>query len=93
MPKTKNKTHRKKQYSKEFFRKSFPPNHNPLIGTLHADTLHNVHDAIAVLQEITVNSNEGLMPSESINTGYYFLTDCILTALRFELYHRKESKS
>ena len=92
MPKTDNKTHDKKQYSKKFFRKSFPPNHNPLIGTLHGDTLHNVHDAIALLQELSINSDGGLMPSESINTGYYFLMDCILCALHFELYHRKESK-
>lgn len=92
MPKTDNKIHHKKQYPKHYFRKPFPPNHNPLIGTLQGDTLHNVHDAIALLQELTVNSDEGLMASESINAGYYFLTECILYALRFEIYHRKENK-
>lgn len=86
------KTYQTKQYSKKFFRKTFPPNHNPLIGTLPGDTLHNVHDAIALLQELIVNSDEGLMPSQSVNMGYYFLMNCVLSALRFELYNRKEAE-
>ena len=88
-----NNKNKKQQYSRKFFLKTFPPNHNPLIGVLHMDTIHNVHNAIALLQELTINSDDGLMPNESINTGYYFLTDCILRALRFEMYHRKKSKN
>lgn len=79
-----------KKFSRKFFLEPFPANHNPLIGMLHKDTLRNVHDAIAFLQELTVNSDDGLMPSESISTGYYFLTDCVLRALRFEIYNRQD---
>lgn len=83
-------TQQQKQYSKKFFRKTFPPNHNPLIGTLQGDTLQNVHDAIALLQELTINSDDGLMPSDSVNMGYYLLMNSVLSALRFELYNRNK---
>jgi hypothetical protein len=79
-----------KKYSKKFFSKTLPANHNPLIGSLHGDTLHNIHDAIALLQELSLHSDDGLMPSPSANMGYYFLMSCILNALRFELYNRKD---
>ena len=90
MSNTDERSHRKKQYSKKFFLKKFPPNHNPLIGVLHKDTLLNVHDAIALLQELTINSDDGVMPSGSVNMGYFYSMDCILNALRFEIYHRKK---
>jgi hypothetical protein len=84
---------RGKKFKRKYFLKPFPANHNPLIGTLHGDTLLNVHDAIALLQELSVNSDDGLMPSESVSTGYYFFMDCILRALRFELYNREEKEN
>ena len=81
---------KKKQYSRKYFQKAFPPNHNPIIGTLHMDTIHNVHDAIALLQEIAVcaGDNEFLFSKWS-NNGYFYLSDCILHTLRFEIYHRE----
>lgn len=69
MSKINNTQQYKEQYTKDFFRKSFPPNHNPLIGTLQGDALHNVHDVIAMLQDLVVNSNDSAL-SESVNTGY-----------------------
>ena len=82
----------KQQYSKKFFQKTLPPNHNPLIGMLQMDTIHNVHDAVALLQEITVcPGDDGFMFSEWSNTGYYYLMDCVLRALRFEIYYREKS--
>ena len=84
---------RGKKFKRKYFLKLFPPNHNPLIGVLHADTLLNVHDAIALLQELAVNSDDGLMPSESVSTGYFFLMDCILRALRFEIYNRQDKEN
>ena len=88
-----NKNRGNRQYSRKFFLLQFPPNHNPLIGTLQIDTIHNVHDAIALLQEITVcPRDDGFMFSEWSNTGYYYLMDCILRALRFEIYNRKKKQ-
>ena len=69
MSKNKQGSHDKK-FSRKFFLEPFPANHNSLIGVVHGDTLRNVHDAIALLQELADNSGDGLMPSESINMGY-----------------------
>lgn len=90
MPNKSSKNQAYKQYSRKFFRKIFPPNHNPLIGALQIDTLNNVHDAVALLQELATNSDEYPATSKSINMGYYLFTDCILSALRFEIYNRKK---
>lgn len=63
-----------------------PPNHNPLIGLLQTDTLINVHDSLTTLQELTINSDLCLCPAS--NNGLYFLMDCIIDALRFEIKYR-----
>ena len=82
----------KYKFSHKYFLRPFPPNHNPLIGSLHKDTLNNVHDAIAALQELAVNSSdEEVLASSSVNMGYFFLMECVLHALRFEIHHRKDS--
>lgn len=74
------------QYS---FNKPFPPNHNILIGSLHDDTLHNVHDALCTLQELTFSDKQDqLTLSENSTAGLFYLMECIIHALRFELYHR-----
>ena len=85
-----NKKSKKQQYSRKFFLKQFPPNHNPLIGVLQKDTLRNVHDAITLLQELCINSDDGMTPSDAINMGYFYVMDSVLRALRFELYNRKD---
>ena len=83
--------HGVKMFSSKYFLEPFPLNHNPLIGMLHKDTLNNVNDDIALLQDLTVNPDEGgLMLSEFSNMGYFFLMDCVLYVLRFEIYHQKE---
>ena len=80
----------KQQYSEKFFRKPFPPNHNSLIGSLHDDTLHNVHDALCTLQELTFSGeHDQLTLSENSTAGLFYLMECIIHALRFELYHRE----
>lgn len=66
-----------------------PPNHNPLIGLLHGDTLINVHDSLSTLQELTVSPPNGeLCLSSTSSNGLYFLMCCIKDALRFEINHR-----
>lgn len=69
-------------------RDPLPPNHNPLIGVLHKDTLNNVRDCLFTLQEMT-SARDGLMMSERSTTGLYFLMTCILDALQFEIEHRE----
>ena len=81
-----------RKYSKKFFRKPFPPNHNPLIGTVPDDTIHNVLDVVSVLQELTINPEQGeLVFSEFSTSGFFLVLSCIRDALRFELYHRKKT--
>lgn len=63
-----------------------PPNHNPLIGLLHGDTLINIHDSLSVLQDLTANGELNL--SDASNNGLYFLLCCIKDALRFEIDQR-----
>ena len=70
-----------------------PPNHNPLIGALHGDTLINVHDSLATLQELTVSPPGGeLNLSSASSNGLYFLLCCITDALRFEIDCRENIK-
>jgi len=84
-----NKKSKKQQYSRKYFIKTFPPNHNPLIGMVHDDTLKNVHDVIVVLQDLAVSSEQDQIASSPYTAGGLFrLTECVLYALRFELYHR-----
>lgn len=66
-----------------------PPNHNPLIGILHGDTLINVHDSLSALQELTVSPpNDELNLSTASSNGLYFLLCCVKDALRFEIDYR-----
>lgn len=81
-----NKKSKKQQYSRKYFIKTFPPNHNPLIGMLHDDTLKNVHDSIVVFQDIAVSSEQD--SSRYTTEGLFWLLECVLYALRFELHHR-----
>lgn len=69
------------------------PNHNPLIGLLHSDTLSNVHDSLSALQELTVSPPNGeLSLSSASSSGLYFLLCCIKDALRFEIDYRDKLK-
>jgi len=77
-----------KRYSKNYFQKPFPPNHNPLIGTMQVDTLCNVRDAIYTIQDLSTLP-EGIDLSPKSSTGMYFIMNCILNALQFEIQHRK----
>ncbi len=66
------------------------PHHNPLIGYLQIDTLHNVHDAMATLQELSANCEQDqLVLSEQATSGLFYLMETVIHALRFELYHRQ----
>lgn len=66
-----------------------PPNHNPLIGLLHGDTLINVYDTLSTIQELTVSPpNSELNLYGSSSSGLYFLLCCIRDALRFEIDYR-----
>ncbi len=86
----KNQADREKQYSKKCFKTTFPPHHNPLIGYLQIDTLHNVHDAMATLQELSANCEQDqLVLSEQATSGLFYLMETVIHALRFELYHRQ----
>lgn len=82
----------KRQVSREILL-SPPPNHNPLIGVLHGDTLINVHDSLSTLQELTVSPPGGeLNLSSASSNGLYFLICCIKDALRFEIDYRENIK-
>jgi len=49
-----------------------PPNHNPLVADERWETLSNVHDAIATLQEMTIMPLGGeLVLSEAATSGMY----------------------
>ena len=82
------KQNSKKQYSEKYFQKPFPPNHNPLIGAMRYDTLCNVRDAIYTIQDLT-NPPEGINLSTKSSTGMYFILNCVIGALQFEIWHRK----
>ena len=75
-------------YSKQYFQQDFPPNHNPIIGALQADTLNNVHDCLSTLQMLTV-AQESLQLSTSSTTGLYYFMACLVDALAFETEHRE----
>ena len=57
-------------YSKEYFAQEFPPNHNPLIGSMREDTLCNVRDALHALNEL--NETQELRSFESAQVGCIF---------------------
>ncbi len=76
-----------KKYTRKYFRKTFPPNHNPLIGTLQMDTFANVRDALYTLRELTEVQDFG--PTEKSMTGLHFLMTCIIKAVDFEIENRK----
>lgn len=77
-------------FPKDYFNGPFPPMHNPLIGSLPADTFHNVHDAMSTLQELTVGCEQDeLVLSEHATGGLFTIMECIIHALHFELYHRR----
>ena len=67
--------------------KNPPPNHNPLIGLLHVDTLQNVHDALELLEFSVTTSEEGF-PNSSMQDGYYCLMRCVKDAIKFEINYR-----
>ena len=76
-----------KKYSKKYFIKPFPPNHNPLIGSMQADTFANVRDALCTLRELTEVREFGL--TEGSVTGLHFLMTCIIKAVDFEIDNRE----
>lgn len=76
-----------KKYTKKYFQRHFPPNHNPLIGTLQMDTFANVRDALCTLRELTEVNDFGL--TEGSTTGLHFLMTCIIKAVDFEINNRK----
>ena len=68
--------------------KNPPPNHNPLIGMLHIDTLQNVHDALEILEFAVCASEEEGFPNSSMLDGYYCLMHCVKDAIKFEIKYR-----
>lgn len=75
-------------YSKKYFQKPFPPNHNPLIGTMPVDTLCNIRDVIATIQDLTNLSEESNLSTSSA-TGVHLIFSCVFDALQFEIQHRQ----
>ena len=72
----------------KFLQAPLPPNHNPLIGSQHEDTLANVRDCLYTLQELT-EIPQGLTLTDYATTGMHFILQCILDALKFELEYRE----
>lgn len=77
-----------KRYGRRYFQNPFPPNHNPLIGTLQVDTLVNARDALYALQELTEHPEEVALTTNT-TVGLHFLMTCVIDALQFEIKHRK----
>ena len=74
------------QYSPEYFAKSLPPNHNPIIGDSHLDTISNVHNALCFIRETyVVPAHES---DTDTDTGLFFILTCLIHGLRFELENR-----
>lgn len=63
-----------------------PPNQNPLIGSIHGDTLINVRDCLDLLSDL--GFYEDTMMTDGAITGYYRLMSCVRNALVFEISHR-----
>jgi len=76
-----------KKYRKKYFIKSFPPNHNPLIGMLKDDTLCNIRNGLCTLRELTEAPDFAM--TENAIDGYHLLMTCMVDAINFELYNRK----
>ena len=74
-------------HSENYLQDDLPANHNPLIGTLHRDTLCNVRDALCTLRELS--EVRDLSATEHTMTGFHFLMTCIINALNFELEQRE----
>ncbi|MBX2807878.1 MAG: hypothetical protein KTR20_04525 [Cellvibrionaceae bacterium] len=75
------------QYAKKYFRKPFPPNHNPIIGSMRIDTLCNAHNALCLLRQIT--EPKDYQTEKDVEKGLFFLMTCIINALYFEINNRK----
>ena len=76
-----------KKYTKRYFQRPFPPNHNPLIATAPMDTFTNVRDALCTLRELTEVPDFNLTERSVI--GMHFLMTCIIKAVDFEIENRK----
>lgn len=70
---------------------ALPPNHNPLISELPADTLDNVHAAMRLLIRLLLEAERmELNYSERETRGLLCVMECLADAMKFELYHRAE---
>ena len=76
-----------KKYTKKYFERPFPPNHNPLIASSRADTLNNVSNALYALKELTESPDFGM--TDNTTTGFHFLMLCVIKAVDFENYNRQ----
>ncbi|MES9862836.1 MAG: hypothetical protein ABW157_20795 [Candidatus Thiodiazotropha sp. LLP2] len=65
-----------------------PPNQNPLIGVLQADTLANIRDCLTLLGDLGLYKETQL--TDSASNGVYHLMTCVNDALRFEIDYRDE---
>ncbi len=74
------------KYSQEYFDRPFPPNHNPIIGYNHLDTISNVHNALCFIRE-TYEAPD-YESEKDIDTGLFFILTCLIHGLRFEMENR-----
>lgn len=64
---------------------------NPLIVETEIDTLNNIHDAIATLQQLTITPLGGeLTLNQASTSGLFVLLDAIRGALHFVLAQRPD---
>lgn len=61
-----------------------PPTHNPMIGTLHIDTLNNINQSLIAIRDLCLLPN---VQAQSLE-GIYYLICTIVDALEFETEYR-----
>ena len=61
-----------------------PPTHNPMIGTLHIDTLNNVSQSLIAIRDLCLLPHGQTQSLE----GVYYLVCTIVDALEFEIEYR-----
>lgn len=60
------------------------PTHNPMIGTLHIDTLNNINQSLLAIRDLCLLANGQAQSLE----GIYYLICTIVDALEFETEYR-----
>ena len=74
------------KYSPEYFAGAFPPNHNPIVGHNHLDTISNVYSALCFIRE-TYEAPD-YESEKDTDTGLFFILTCLIHGLRFEMENR-----